>query len=91
MHWLKLAFAKRRKSRTPAKGNGPFWQARGFDRSERDAAEFSNELDYIHHNPVKRGLMKVPEAPEERVEPVGSTQSGDEEPCRDVRRAKKLV
>jgi putative transposase len=61
MHWLKLAFAKRWKSRTPYKGNGPFWQARGFDRNVRDAVEFSNELDYIHRNPVERGLVKEPE------------------------------
>jgi hypothetical protein len=32
-----------------------------FDRNVRDAEEFSNELDYIHRNPVKRGLVEQPE------------------------------
>jgi putative transposase len=40
---------------------GRFWQKRSFDRNVRDAREFSNELDYIHLNPVKRGLVKEPQ------------------------------
>jgi putative transposase len=61
MHGLKLAFAKRWKSRTLDSVNGPFWQPRGFDRNVRDAKELSNELDYIHRNPVKRRLVQQPE------------------------------
>jgi putative transposase len=61
MHWLKLTFAKRWKSRSLDQGNGPFWQERGFDRNVRDAKEFSNELDYIHRNPVNRRLVQQPE------------------------------
>jgi REP element-mobilizing transposase RayT len=61
MHWLKLTFAKRWKSQTLDKVAGALWHGRGFDRNVRDAKEFSNELDYIHRNPVKRGLAEQPE------------------------------
>ena len=42
-------------------GGGPFWQARYFDRYMRDYAEFSEKLQYLHRNPVKRGLCASPE------------------------------
>jgi putative transposase len=35
--------------------NSPFWQARYYDRNVRDHDEFTNDLKYIHRNPVKRG------------------------------------
>jgi putative transposase len=47
--------------RKPEKPSGRFWQKRGFDRNVRDAREFANVLDYIHRNPVKRELVKIPE------------------------------
>jgi putative transposase len=41
--------------------NSPFWQARYYDRNVRDHDEFTNDLKYIHRNPVKRGLVEKPE------------------------------
>jgi putative transposase len=38
-----------------------FWQRRYYDRNVRNHVEFSNDLKYIHHNPVKRGLVDKPE------------------------------
>ena len=39
-----------------------FWQpGGGFDRNVRTIAEFTRELRYIHHNPVKRELVPSPE------------------------------
>ena len=55
MHFLKLSFAKRFPT------SGPFWQARGYDRNVRNAREFAVKLDYIHQNPVTRGLVKAAE------------------------------
>ncbi|MGA7970716.1 MAG: hypothetical protein WB983_18945, partial [Terriglobales bacterium] len=40
--------------------SGSFWQKRYYDRNVRDAREFSNKLRYVHHNPVKRGLVSDP-------------------------------
>jgi putative transposase len=37
--------------------SGAFWQKRYYDRNVRDAREFSEKLDYMHRNPVKRGLL----------------------------------
>ncbi len=39
----------------------PFWQARYYDRNIRSAEEFKEKLQYIHANPVKRGLATAPE------------------------------
>jgi putative transposase len=47
----------RRQSRIPA----PFWQARYYDRNIRSAEEFQEKLQYIHRNPVTRGLVARPE------------------------------
>jgi putative transposase len=72
-HYLKLSFTKRLPSSArvnvqkqdanpghPAL-SGPFWQERGHDRNVRSAREFMVKLDYIHNNPVKRGLVKAAE------------------------------
>ena len=56
MHYLKLSFTKRLRRVVPD-GTAPFWQARGYDRNVRNAKEFAVKLDYMHHNPVKRGLV----------------------------------
>jgi putative transposase len=67
MHWLKLGFTRRLKTlsaiRVPAPRpvSGSFWEKRCHDRNVRDAAEFTTKLDYIHRNPVKRGLVQEPE------------------------------
>ena len=72
IHYLKLSFAKRLRSRTIAQVSvqkkdanlghqlGSFWQKRYYDRNVRDAREFAVKLRYLHRNPVKRGLVKEP-------------------------------
>ena len=38
-----------------------FWQdGGGYDRNIRNDKEFLNTVDYIHNNPVRRGLVKHP-------------------------------
>ena len=39
---------------------GPFWQHQFWDRFVRHAKEFSERLEYMHHNPVRRGLVDSP-------------------------------
>ena len=57
MHYLKLSFAKRLRSRRPSDQSGTFWQKRYHDRNVRDYREFTIKLRYLHRNPVKRGLV----------------------------------
>jgi putative transposase len=57
IHYLKLSFAKRLRSRRGTKESGSFWQKRYYDRNVRDEREFSIKLRYLHRNPVKRGLV----------------------------------
>ena len=59
LHFLKLAFAKR--ARKMRSAGGPFWQKRYYDRNVRDRWEFGVKLEYLHWNPVKRGLVGAPE------------------------------
>ena len=61
LHFLKLSFAKRLRSRRPAEKPGSFWQKRYYDRNVRDYREFVVKLRYLHRNPVKRGLVASPE------------------------------
>ena len=72
LHYLKLSFAKRRVAqvaqvRAPLLGAnlgpspGVFWQKRYYDRNVRDEREFVEKLRYIHRNPIKAGLCKLPE------------------------------
>jgi putative transposase len=60
IHYLKLSFAKRLRSREGRVELGSFWQQRYHDRNVRDAREFSIKLRYVHHNPVKRRLVSDP-------------------------------
>jgi putative transposase len=60
IHFLKLSFAKRLRSRKDAKEPSSFWQKRYYDRNVRDAREFTIKLRYLHRNPVKRGLVNEP-------------------------------
>ena len=60
IHYLKLSFAKRLRSRRGAMEPKSFWQKRYYDRNVRDAEEFAVKLRYLHRNPVKRGLVKEP-------------------------------
>lgn len=48
-------------SLTDARGLTHFWQhGGGFDRNVRDEPELLREIEYIHRNPVKRGLVQSP-------------------------------
>jgi putative transposase len=38
-----------------------FWQKRYYDFNVRNYAQFGEKLQYIHRNPVKRGLCERPE------------------------------
>jgi REP element-mobilizing transposase RayT len=58
MHFLKLSFAKRLRSRSVAAESGSFSQKRYRDRNVRDAREFTVKLRYLHRNPVRRDLVK---------------------------------
>jgi len=40
---------------------GPLWQHQFWDRFVRDAKEFHARLEYMHMNPVRKGLVKRPE------------------------------
>jgi REP element-mobilizing transposase RayT len=40
---------------------GELWQHQFWDRFLRHAKELVERLDYLHHNPVRRGLAKRPE------------------------------
>jgi putative transposase len=60
IHFLKLSFAKRLRSRKRATESSSFWQKRYYDRNIRDAQEFTVKLLYLHRNPVERGLVKEP-------------------------------
>ena len=40
---------------------GLLWQGRFFDRALRTVKEYHEKVDYIHLNPVKRGLVTKPE------------------------------
>jgi putative transposase len=62
IHFLKLSFAKRLRSRKRATESSSFWQKRYYDRNVRDAQEFTVKLRYLHRNPVERGLVKEPGA-----------------------------
>jgi putative transposase len=43
------------------RGGAPFWQERYYDFNVWSAEKEAEKLDYIHHNPVKRGLVEHPE------------------------------
>jgi REP element-mobilizing transposase RayT len=40
---------------------GPLWQHQYWDRFVRHEREFNERLEYMHLNPVKKGLAKRPE------------------------------
>jgi putative transposase len=51
---LKLSVAKRRTA-------NPFWQARYYDFNVWSAEKVTEKLNYMHRNPVVRGLIEKPE------------------------------
>lgn len=40
---------------------GPLWQHQFWDRFVRNATEFNARLEYMHMNPVRKGLVKRPQ------------------------------
>ena len=58
VHDIKLVSARRlnRVRRHP----GPLWQHQFWDRFIRHAKEYSQRLNYIHENPVRKGLVTNP-------------------------------
>jgi REP-associated tyrosine transposase len=42
--------------------SGPVWQHQFWDRFVRHEKEFAARLDYMHYNPVRKGLVGRPEA-----------------------------
>ena len=41
--------------------SGPVWQHQFWDRFVRDEKEFAAWLDYMHFNPLRKGLVNKPE------------------------------
>ncbi|MBZ5515177.1 MAG: transposase [Acidobacteriia bacterium] len=56
---LKIASSRAINRRRRAQGE--FWQLRYFDRAIRTVKEYRHALDYMHLNPVKKGLAGKPE------------------------------
>jgi len=42
--------------------SSPFWQSRFYDHALRTRREFDDALEYMHWNPVRRGLVADPAA-----------------------------
>jgi len=40
---------------------GPLWQEESFDHVLRNEESMRQKIDYIRQNPVRRGLVKIPE------------------------------
>lgn len=40
---------------------GELWQPRFFDRALRTVKEYNEKVEYIHMNPVKAGLVRIPQ------------------------------
>ena len=56
---------------------GPFWQDESYDHLVRNPGEFEKIRGYIEYNPVKAGLVKVPEAfPWSSAKPAGKPAAG---------------
>ncbi|MCX6640789.1 MAG: transposase [bacterium] len=41
--------------------SGSFWQTESYDRIIRDVDELEEKLNYMYNNPLKRGLVDVPQ------------------------------
>ncbi len=58
---LALQMLKQIASRKLARPTGePFWQGRYYDFNLWSAAKLGEKLDYMHNNPVRRGLVERP-------------------------------
>jgi putative transposase len=80
IHYLKLSFAKRLRSRTVATTLRSFWQKRYYGRNVRDAQEFTVKLRYLHRNPVKRPGERPSGVEVEQLSSLCLARSGN---CRD--------
>lgn len=49
-----------RQINTRRKESGRLWQSRFFDRALRTVKEYNEAIQYIHRNPVERGLVARP-------------------------------
>ncbi len=56
-----LKHATARCINTARRRNGTVWQKGFFDRFMRTPKEFSKKLEYLHLNPVGKGLVLTPE------------------------------
>ena len=54
MHRFKITYSRRFRDKY---GPGGVWQNRFWDHIIRDEQDMNRHLDYIHHNPVKHGLL----------------------------------
>ena len=54
--WQAASLLNRKRGR-----RGTVWQHQFWDRFVRHERELAERLDYMHHNPVRRGLVKRPE------------------------------
>jgi putative transposase len=43
------------------RGHDPFWQPRYYDFNVWHESKLTEKLDYVHQNPVRRGLVARPE------------------------------
>jgi len=59
MNSVKVASWQRINRRRNAQGE--LWQPRYFDRAMRTVKEYHETLEYIHLNPVRKGLVRHPE------------------------------
>jgi REP element-mobilizing transposase RayT len=59
LHDVKTTSARKLNRRRGVEG--PLWQHQFWDRFVRNAKEFSQRLDYMHQNPVRKGLVSRPE------------------------------
>ena len=59
MESIKVASTRQINSRQ--KNSGRLWQGRFFDRALRTVKEYNETVEYIHWNPVRRGLVARPE------------------------------
>jgi putative transposase len=56
-----IKVASTRQMNTLQKESGRLWQGRFFDRALRTVKEYNETVEYIHWNPVRRGLAARPE------------------------------
>jgi putative transposase len=56
-----IKVASTRRINTGQRVSGRLWQGRFFDRALRTVKEYNETVEYIHCNPVRRGLVSHPE------------------------------